>query len=129
MNTEDVAAKVFGYPVGRQRYRWERYEYPDKERVARELRRLKGARGIPFVKGHVNIGSRKDRLDGWMLTAAGVDRIKAIENHVASIVGKASGTHSKYEEECAPAQNHKYALLQNLPKGPHDARGKGLRLH
>lgn len=99
VNTEDVAAKAFGYPVGRQRYRWERYDYPDKARVARELYRLKRAKETPFVKGHLNIGSKKDRLDGWMLTASGVDRIKAIENHAASIVGKATGTHSKYEED------------------------------
>lgn len=99
VNTEHVAEKVFGYPLGRQRYRWEHYDYPDKERVARELRRLKRAKGKPFVKGHVNIGSQKDRLDGWMLTAAGVDRIKSIENHVVTIVGKATGTHPKYAEE------------------------------
>ena len=79
VHTEDVAAEVFRYPLGKQRYRWERYaKYPDKERVTRELRRLKNMKGTSFVKGQVNIGSRKARLDGWMLTAAGVDRIKAI---------------------------------------------------
>jgi len=100
VHTEDVAAEVFRYPIGKQRYRWERYaKYPDKDRVARELRRLKNMRGTSFVKGHVNIGSRKDRLDGWMLTAAGVDRIKAIEKHMAITLGEAAGTHSKYKEE------------------------------
>lgn len=100
VHTEDVAAKVFQYPMGRQRYRWERYEsYPDKERVARELRRLKNMKGAAYVKGHVNIGAKQDRLDGWMLTEAGVDHIKKIEKRIVPTIGVASGTHSKYEED------------------------------
>ena len=76
VHTEDIAHRIFQYPIGRQRYRWEHYDmYPDKERVARELRRLKGRQGTAFVKGHVNIGAKKDRIDGWMITAAGVDRV------------------------------------------------------
>ena len=100
VHTEDVAAQVFRYPLGKQRYRWERYaDYPDKERVARELRRLKRTKGISFVKGHVNIGAKKDRADGWMLTSAGVDHIKAIEKRILTSLGEATGTHSKYEED------------------------------
>jgi hypothetical protein len=42
VHTEDVAHKVFQYPLGRQKYRWEKYEeFPDKERIAGELRRFK----------------------------------------------------------------------------------------
>ena len=100
VHTEDVAAQVFRYPLGKQRYRWERYEkYPDKERVTRELRRLKNMKGTSFVKGHANIGSKKARLDGWMLTVAGVDRVKAIEKQVVATLRAAAGTHSKYNEE------------------------------
>ena len=100
IHTEDVAVQVFKYPMGKQRYRWERYaNYPDKERVARELRRLKNMKGTILVKGHVNIGSKKDRRDGWMLTDAGVDRIKAKGKKIVSMLGEASGTHSKYEED------------------------------
>jgi len=100
VHTEDVAAQVFRYPLGRQRYRWERYaNYPDKERVTRELRRLKNVKGTSFVKGHANIGSKKARLDGWMLTVAGVDRVKAIEKQVVATLRAVSGTHSKYKEE------------------------------
>jgi hypothetical protein len=32
VHTEDVADRVFKYPLGKHRYRWERYLYPDKER-------------------------------------------------------------------------------------------------
>jgi hypothetical protein len=100
VHTEDVAAQVFKYPQGRQRYRWERYaDYPDKERVARELRRLKELKGQTLVKGHVNIGKNKDRVDGWMLSASGVDHIKSIESQIRKAVGASSGQHSKYEEE------------------------------
>jgi hypothetical protein len=98
VHTEDVAVQVFRYPLGKQWYQWERYaEYPDKERVARELRRLKNAKGTAFVKGHVNIGAKKDRLDGWMLTAAGVDRIRAIEKQIMAGLGKEEVTHCKYK--------------------------------
>ncbi len=100
IHTEDVAHRVFQYPIGRQRYRWERYAmHPDKERVARELRRLKNARGSVFVKGHVNIGAKKDRIDGWMLTSEGVDRVKSMENQLAAAVGAAAGSHSIYKAE------------------------------
>ena len=64
VHTEDVAHRVFQYPIGRQKYRWEKYKkYPDKERIARELRWLKNWKGICYVKGHVNIGARGDRID------------------------------------------------------------------
>jgi hypothetical protein len=77
INTEHVAHKVFSYPIGKKRFRWEHYGiYPDKERIARELRRLKNFKGKSFVRGHVNIGARKGVIDGWLLTSEGVSRIK-----------------------------------------------------
>lgn len=98
VHTEDVAVEVFRYPLGQQWYQWERYaEYPDKERVARELRRLKNTKGNALVKGHVNIGAKKDRLDGWKLTAAGVDRIRSIEKQIMAALGREEVTHSKYK--------------------------------
>ena len=100
IHTEDIAHRVFQYPIGRQRYRWERYQmYPDKERVARELRRLKNWKGIAFVKGHVNIGARKDRIDGWMLTSAGVERVKTLEERLVQTVETPMGNHSVYKTE------------------------------
>jgi hypothetical protein len=59
---------------------------------------LKNTKGTAFVKGHVNIGSKKDRLDGWMLTAAGVDRIMAIEKQIVAL-GHAIEPHSKYKQD------------------------------
>lgn len=100
VHTEDVANKVFQYPLGRQRYQWEKYSiYPDKERVARELRRLKKWKGTAYVKGHVNIGARKDRIDGWLLTPEGVERFKAIEGPMRAALEADAGTHSVYKAE------------------------------
>ena len=100
IHTEDVAYQVFQYPIGRQRYRWEKYEmYPDKERIARELRWLKKWQGQCYVKGHVNIGARSDRVDGWMLTPAGVERVKEIEKKLRKALEAEAGTHSVYEAE------------------------------
>lgn len=100
IHTEDIAYQVFQYPTGRQRYRWERYQmYPDKGRIARELHRLKNWKGTSFVKGHVNIGARKDRVDGWMLTSAGVERVKALEERLIQVVQTPMGDHSVYQIE------------------------------
>ncbi len=99
VHTEDVADRVFKYPLGKHRFRWERYLYPDKERVARELRRLKDMKGMKYVKGHVNIGSKKDRRDGWMLTEVGVDRVREIEPHMGKALQKPSGEHHRYTED------------------------------
>ncbi len=98
VHTEDVAHKVFQYPIGRQKYRWEKYDmYPDKERIARELRWLKKWKGESYVKGHVNIGARNDRIDGWMLTAAGVEHVKQMEGRLRKAVDAEAGTHSVYK--------------------------------
>ena len=100
VHTEEVAHRVFQYPIGKQRYRWERYGmYPDKERIARELRRLKNWKGQSYVRGHVNIGARKDRIDGWMLTAPGVERVKKMEKRLTTTLATEMGTHSVYEAE------------------------------
>ena len=73
--------------------------YPDKERIARELRRLKKWNGQCYVMGHVNIGARSDRIDGWMLTPAGVERIKGIEKKLRKALDAEGGTHSVYDAE------------------------------
>jgi hypothetical protein len=99
VHREDVAHQVFQYPIGRQKYRWEKYEYPDKERVARELRWLKNWRGKSYVNGHVNIGARNDRIDGWMLTAVGVERVKQMERRLRKVVEAQAGTHSVYKAD------------------------------
>lgn len=100
VHTEDVAHKVFQYPIGKQKYRWEKYEmYPDKERIARELRWLKKWQGVSYVKGHVNIGARGDRIDGWTLTAAGVEHVKQIEQRMRKVVEAEAGTHSIYKAD------------------------------
>ena len=100
IHTEDVAHQVFQYPLGRQRYQWEKYGiYPDKERVARELRRLKQWNGSEYVKGHVNIGARTDRIDGWLITAVGVDYITAKKDQLISSLNENKSTRSVYNIE------------------------------
>jgi len=98
-HTEDIAHQVFKYPLGRQKYKWERYDYPDKERIARELRWLKSWKGKSYVKGHVNIGARKDRIDGWLLTSDGVERIKNIEEEIRKVLSTDTGSQSVWEVE------------------------------
>lgn len=99
IHTEDIANKIFSYPIGKKIYRWEKYEYPDKERVARELRRLKNWQGISYVKGHVNIGAQKNRIDGWALTAAGVERVKILEDRLGKLVQVSQNTNLIYATE------------------------------
>jgi len=100
VQTEDVAHRVFQYPIGRQKYCWEKYQiYPDKERIARELRRFKNWKGVCYVKGHVNIGARDDRIDGWLLTSAGVEHVKQIEPRLRKAVGGEAGSISIYKAD------------------------------
>ena len=102
VHTEDVAHRVFQYPIGRQKYRWEKEKYgmyPDKERISRELRRLKNQKGVSYVKGHVNIGARGDRIDGWLLTSAGVEHVKQIELRLREAVEAKAGTYSVYKAD------------------------------
>lgn len=100
VHTEDVAYQVVQYPIGRQKYCWEKYaEYPDKGRIARELRRLKKWNGQSYVKGHVNIGAHSDRIDGWLLTAAGVERVKGMEKELRVALEAEAPIHSVYRVE------------------------------
>ncbi len=99
IHTEDVAHQIFQYPMGRQRYKWERYEYPDKERILRELRRLKNRRGTPLVKGHANVGARKNRVDGWVLTPEGVDYVNQLEECLRSALQSDTSKMSIYSVE------------------------------
>ena len=73
--------------------------YPDKERIARELRWFKKWKGKSYVKGHVNIGARSDRIDGWMLTAAGVEHVKQMERQLRKAVEADAGPHSVYKTD------------------------------
>jgi len=100
VHTEDIAAQVFRYPLGRQRFRWSRYpQYPDKERVAKALRRLKATAGRSFVQGRENVGAKNDRRDGWVLTPEGVDFVKAAERRLAEAIRTASGFRLSYDAD------------------------------
>jgi len=99
VHTEDIAHKICSYPLGRKRYGWEKYPYPDKKRITRELYRLKNVDGMKLVRGHTNVGSKKDRIDGWILTPAGVDRIKQIEETLRAIISASAGKGHRYTED------------------------------
>ena len=119
IHTEDVAHRVFQYPIGRQKYRWEKYDmYPDKERIARELRWLKKWKGESYVKGHVNIGARNDRIDGWMLTAAGVEHVKQMERQLRKAVEAEAGTHSVYKVDEVRKRIRETACYKLYQKDP-----------
>ena len=124
IHTEDVAAQVFRFDLGRQRYRWQKYaQFPDKERILRELRRLKVSKGGPLIRGHANIGAKRDRVDGWSLTSLGVDRVKAIEETLKKALG-GSGSHHRYSEETLRQRISKASCYRAYLRGPRMAELK-----
>lgn len=98
--TEDVAARVFRYPLGQQRFRWERHNYPDKEKVALELHRIENEKGITIVKGTVNIGAENDIKDGWVLTETGADSIKRIKLRLKKVLDSTGVRQRITSSEC-----------------------------
>ena len=91
---------------------------PDKERIARELRWLKNCKGVCYVKGHVNIGARGDRIDGWLLTSDGVEHVKQIEPRLRKAVEAEAGTHSVYKADEVQKRITESACYQLYQRDP-----------
>jgi hypothetical protein len=122
VNTEDVAAQVFRYVPGKERYKWERHDYPDKEKVADELCRMENAKPLALVKADVIFDSKKDRKDNWELTEAGVERIRKNRSRFVKVLDlrgtreTITGTtcYQIFLKDRSLAKAHKYDMAQVL---------------
>ena len=81
VHTEDIAAKCL--QLAPDRFRWEKYSYPDKELVRKALFHASESKNGALVAGRTGTEQRGKSRDGWQLTPAGAAWIKANEHTFA----------------------------------------------
>ena len=77
VHTEDVAQKCL--EIAPDRFRWEKYDYPEKELVRKALFHASEARNGAFVTGRTGMEQRGKARDGWQLTPAGAAWVRENE--------------------------------------------------
>ena len=88
VHTEDIAVKCL--QIASDRFKWEKYSYPDKELVRKALFHASEPKNGGLVAGRTGSEQRGKSRDGWQLTPAGAAWIKANENNFAAAVRPAS---------------------------------------
>src|SRR5258708_31157322 len=71
VHTEEIAVKCI--EIAANRFKWERYDYPDKELVRKALFHASEARNGSLVTGRAGMEQKGKSRDGWQLTPAGAD--------------------------------------------------------
>ena len=69
VHTEDIAVKCLS--IAPERFRWELYDYADKELVRKALFHASEKRNGGLVVGRTGMEQRGKSRDGWQLTPAG----------------------------------------------------------
>jgi hypothetical protein len=77
IHTEDIAAKCL--ELAPDRFKWEKYGYPDKELVRKALFHASESKNGALVAGRSGSEQRGKSRDGWQLTPAGAAWVKANE--------------------------------------------------
>jgi hypothetical protein len=77
IHTEDVAQKCL--ELAPDRFKWEKYKYPDKELVRKALFHASEPKNGALVEGRAGIEQRGKSRDGWQLTPAGASWVRANE--------------------------------------------------
>jgi len=87
VSTEDLAKMA--WEMFPDRFSWNKYQYPDKERVRQAMTDARRAKdGHPrLVAGHSSVASMETGKEGWRLTLAGVEHLKSNEERIASSIG------------------------------------------
>jgi hypothetical protein len=78
VHTEDIAKKCF--EIAPDRFRWEKYEFPDKELVRKALFHASEQRNGGLVTGRAGGDQRGKNRDGWQLTPAGAAWVRNAES-------------------------------------------------
>lgn len=71
VHTEEIAVKCM--EIAANRFKWERYDYPDKELVRKALFHAGEKRNGSLVTGRSGMEQKGKSRDGWQLTPAGAD--------------------------------------------------------
>jgi len=78
VHTEDIAMKCV--EIAPDRFRWERYDYPDKERVRKALVHASEEKNGSLVTGRSGMEQRSKSRDGWQITPAGAEWLRVHES-------------------------------------------------
>jgi hypothetical protein len=80
VHTEDIAQKCL--EIAPDRFKWERYNYPDKELVRKALFHASEKSNGALVAGRSGIEQRGKLRDGWQLTPAGAAWLRQNESEL-----------------------------------------------
>lgn len=97
VHTEDIAQKCL--EIAPDRFKWERYNYPDKELVRKALFHASEEQNGRLVTGRSGIEQRGKSRDGWQLTPSGAAWLRQNESMLTSITASGHGRVSKREAD------------------------------
>lgn len=97
VHTEDIAKKCL--ELAPDRFKWENYDYPDKELVRKALFHASETRNGGLVVGRAGMEQRGKSRDGWQLTPAGATWLREHESLLPTVVGSSAGVLPKREAE------------------------------
>jgi hypothetical protein len=97
VHTESVARKCLD--LWPDRFRWELFDYPDKELVRKALFHASEKNNGSLVVGRSGIEQRGKSRDGWQLTAAGAAWVREHESVLEAAAPARSGMVPKREAE------------------------------
>ncbi len=90
IHTEDIAKKCM--EVAPNRFRWERYDYPDKELVRKALVHASEKKNGSLVAGRSGMEQRGKSRDGWQITPAGAEWLRNNESIFENALTRSAGT-------------------------------------
>jgi hypothetical protein len=90
VHTEDTAKKCMD--IAPDRFRWERYDYPDKELVRKALVHASEDKNGSLVIGRSGMEQRGKSRDGWQITPAGAEWVRINESTFENALTRSPGT-------------------------------------
>lgn len=97
IHTEHVAQKCL--EIAPDRFKWEHYNYPDKELVRKALFHASEKKNGALVTGRSGIEQRGKSRDGWQLTPAGAAWVREHESLIHTGASPESKTIPRREAE------------------------------
>lgn len=114
VHTEHVANKCL--EVAPDRFKWEHFNYPDKELVRKALFHASEKKNGALVIGRSGIEQRGKSRDGWQLTPAGARWLREHELALRIVTGSQSKGIPKREAERLVKQIRQQEAFQRFSK-------------
>src|ERR1700683_3400990 len=84
VHTENIAKKCMD--LAPSRFKWEHFDYPDKELVRKELFHASEKKNGALAIGRSGMEQRGKVRDGWQLTAAGAAWVREHESALSQVL-------------------------------------------